>query len=243
MSDPNDPFLVTSPLGIKSVLRALVSQNTLVHMRLEQDAQAIITTLLDVHTEQKHIIVDAATDADFNQRLTQSPIAHFDAQVNGVRVQFRTDGQAQPYTFDQRDAFLLPYPDALRRLQRRDHFRIDVPVSSPLFCSLSLRTGQDVSLPVKDISAGGVALLDRNEVIVESEGSLLKNCTFELDDVGTVVVDLRIRRISHQLLGDGKATRVVACEFYQPAPADAIMVQNYIGRLERMLNARRRGFD
>lgn len=242
MSD-SDPFLVTSPLGIKSVLRALVVQQTLVHMRLENHSQAIITTLLDVSTDHGHIIVDAATDSIFNQRLMQTPTVNFDAQVNGVRVQFQTAGQARFYTFEQRDALWLPYPDALRRLQRRDHFRIDIPVSTPLFCETSLKTGKDVSLSVKDISVGGVALLDRNEDVLETEGSLLKNCTLVLDDVGTVVVNLRIRRISHQLLGDGKPTRVIACQFNHPAPADTIMVQNYIGRLERMLNARLRGFD
>lgn len=242
MSD-SDPFLVTSPLGIKSILRALVMQRTLVRMRLDNDHQAIITTLLDVSADHGHIIVDAAADSAFNERLIQTPTVNFDAQVNGVRVQFQTVGKAQFHTFEQRDALWLPYPDALRRLQRRDHFRIDIPVSAPLFCETSLKTGQDISLPVKDISAGGVALLDRNEDVQEPEGAVLKDCTFELDDVGTVVVNLRIRRISHQLLGDGKATRVIACQFDHPSPSDTIMVQNYIGRLERMLNARLRGFD
>lgn len=242
MSDSDDPFLVTTPLGIKSVLRALVIQKTWVHMRLDQHSQTTITTLLDVDPDQDHIIVDVASDANFNQHLTQASLVHFDAQVDRVRVQFHT-GQATPYVYEQRDALWLPYPGSVRRLQRRDHFRIDIPVTTPLFCERPLKTGQSLTLPVKDISAGGVALMDRKEEIAETEGALLRRCIFELDEVGSVEVNLRIRRISNQLLGDGKPTRVIACEFDHPAPADAIKIQNYIVRLERMLNARRRGFD
>lgn len=242
MSDSDDPFLVTSPLGIKSVLRTLMVQKSLVHMRLERHSQAIITTVLDVSSDQSQIVVDAATDANFNQRLIQAPEVHFDAQVDRVRVQFQT-GQAQPYMYDQRDAFLLPYPEALRRLQRRDHFRIDIPVSMPLFCNIPLKDKKVATLAVKDISAGGLALLDHNEDITDIVGAPLRQCSLDLDDVGTVVVNMRIRRISNQLLGNAKPVRVVACEFDHPATADVIMIQNYIGRLERMLNARRRGFD
>lgn len=242
MIDSDDPFLVTSQLGIKSVLRALVVQKTLVHLRLEQHGQAIITTLLDVDSEQDRVVIDAAASPAFNERLIRAPKLHFDARVDQIRVQFHT-GQATQCLFDQRAAFSLPSPNALRRLQRRDHFRIDIPVSTPLFCELPLKSGKNIVLPVKDISAGGVALLDRNEEFTQTEGAVLKQCTFQLDDIGTVALNLRVRRISNQVLGDWSLTRVVACEFVYPAQGDAIMIQNYIGRLERALNARRRGFD
>lgn len=242
MIDSDDPFLVTSQLGIKSVLRALVVQKTLVHLRLEQHGQAIITTLLDVDADLNRVVIDAAANPDFNARLLRAPRLHFDARVDQISVQFHT-GQATQCLFEQRDAFSLPYPDALRRLQRRENFRIDIPVSTPLFCEIPIKGGKNVVLPVKDISAGGVALLDRNEDFPLTEGALLKQCTFELDGVGTVTLNLRIRRVSNQVLGDWTFTRIIACEFVYPAQGDAIMIQNYIGRLERMLNARRRGFD
>lgn len=242
MSDSDDPFLVTSPLGITSVLRALVAQKTLIHMRLERNSQTIITTLLHIDSDQGRMIVDAAADDVFNQRLTKTEKVYFDAQIDRIRVEFHT-GQATPCTFENREAFWIPLPDALRRVQRRDHYRIDIPVSAPLFCEVRNNGDLVATLPVKDISAGGLALLDRNEEVKETEGSQLRQCVLELDDIGTVIVNLKIRRISNQLLGDAKPVRVIACEFDRPSPPNVIMIQNYIGRLERMLNARRRGFD
>ena len=242
MSHSDDPFLVTSPLGIRSILRTLVVQKTLIHMRLERHGQAIITTLLHVDDAHDHLIIDAAADATFNQRIAQAPRLHFEAQVDQIRIQFHTNA-AIPCVFEQRDAFQLPYPDALRRIQRRDHFRIDIPVSAPLFCTIPQKKDPDLVLPVKDISAGGIALLDREERMTQSEGSVLRQCVLDLDHVGPVTINLRIRRIEDRILGDDKATRVVACEFEALDRSDGIKIQNYIGRLERMLNARRRGFD
>lgn len=242
MNDSDDPFLVTSTLGITSLLRALMMQKILVHMRLDRHDQAIITTVLDVNPEQEHIIVDAAEDATFNERLTRTGTIHFDAQVDKVRVQFSTS-QARSQLFEDRNALCLPYPDALRRLQRRNHFRIDIPVSMPLFCDVSVKGGPALRLPVKDISAGGVALLDPGEAVTDENGDVLRRCSLELTDVGTVVTNLKIKRISKKTQSDSGAVRVIACEFDHLSAPGNIMVQNYIGRLDRLLNARRRGFD
>lgn len=242
MNDTSDPYLVTSPLGITSVLRTLVAHKTLIHMRPDRHPQAIITTVLDIDPEQKQFIVDAAANDIFNERLARASQIHFDAQIDKIRVHFRSS-QAQQLVFDKRPAFLLPYPDALQRMQRRHHFRIDIPVSTPLFCDVPLNAQRTVTLPVKDISAGGIALLDAEKSIDGTAGSVIKGCQLELTDIGTVMTDLKIRRISDHKTADDKSIRTIACEFDRPAPPDAIMIQNYIGRLDRLLNARRRGFD
>lgn len=243
MSEPNDPFLVTTTLGITAVLQSLKLQKSLVHMRLDNDNRAIITAVLDVNSHERWLIVDATDDAQFNQRLTGSPKVFFEAQIDRVKVQFSCAG-ATAILFEGREAFRLTYPEHLRRIQRRNHFRIDIPVTMPLLAQIPVIGGRTLKLPVKDISAGGVAVIDHNQELDVTVGAWLKQCTFELDDVGTVVTNLKVRRISeHQSEPGTTPVRVVACEFDHPSAAEAIMVQNYIGRLERMLIARRRGFD
>lgn len=242
MNNTDDPFLITSRLGITSVLRALMTQKTLVHMRPARTGQAIITTVLDVDPDQEHIIVDAAEDATFNERLARTGTIHFDAQVDRIRVQFSTS-QASHQVFENRDAFRFPYPDALRRLQRRNHFRIDIPVSMPLICDVRIKGGHTLMLSVKDISAGGLALLDPGKDVTDGVGDVLRRCSLDLDDAGTVVTDLKIRRISDPQTTDSATARVVACEFHHLSAPGNIIVQKYIGRLDRLLNARRRGFD
>lgn len=240
--DFNDPFLVTSALGIKSVLRSLMKQKTLVQMHLDNDSRTIITAVLDVDAGQNQFIVDAADDDNFNRRLAAVDKIYFKAQIDGVSVQFRCS-KATPIEFDNRPAFLLPFPDQLRRLQRRNHYRIDIPVSTPLFAQIPVMGGRILQIPVRDISAGGVALLDQKFELDVTVGAWLHNCTFDLDDLGTITTNLNVRRINEQKQADAKPVHVVACEFDHPGAAEGIMVQNYIGRLERMLNARRRGFD
>lgn len=242
MNNSDDPFLVTSSLGITSVLRALKKNKAMVHMRLDRYPQAIITTVLDFDPEQQHIIVDAADDDAFNQRLNHANAIHFDGQVDKIRVQFST-GPASNQIFENRSALRLSYPGTLRRLQRRDHFRIDVPVSIPLYCEIPVKGKPALILPVKDISAGGIAMLDHHDAVTDAQGATLRQCQLELGDVGVVVSNLKIRRIGKQAINESAAARVIACEFDQLSAPGSIIIQNYIGRLERFLNARRRGLD
>lgn len=241
MSNSNDPFLVTSRLGITSVLRDLMTQKALLHLRLDKHGPTIITTVLAVDTDGGKLVVDAADDT-FNQRLQQARELHCDAQLNRIRIQFST-GRAQALTFEQRPAFWLPYPESLLRLQRRRHFRIDIPASTPLFCELPVKEGQPLTLAVKDISAGGIALFDPDQKISGTPGDRLRQCVLELDGIGTVVIDLAIRRISTQVMGNTQGSQIIACEFDALPPQEGIMIQNFIGGLDRLLNARRRGFD
>jgi hypothetical protein len=64
-----------------------------------------------------------------------------------------------------------------------------------------------------------------------------------LPEVDTVVTNLRIVRAQDDVLPDGKERRQVGCAFVQLPNAMQILVQHYIGVLERNLNAKRRGFE
>lgn len=242
MNDHADPYQITSQLGMTAVFQTLKSQKSLVHMSIERNGLTAITTVLDTAPQHGQIIVDAATDEPFNQHLIAADIIHFEGLADKIRVQFST-GPAQPCTVQNRDALLLPYPAMLRRLQRRDHFRITIPVTMSLSCLVPADNGTALTLQVKDISAGGVALLDPDHIITGGPGTLLKQCIFELDDIGTVVTTIEVRRINPQHTTDTTPARLVACEFVHPDPKDKIMLLNYIGRLDRLLNARRRDYD
>src|SRR5690606_10979837 len=117
------------------------------------------------------------------------------------------------------------------------------PVSMPLICDVRIKGGHTLMLPVKDISAGGLALLDPGKDLTDGVGDVLRRCSLDLDDAGTVVTDLKVRRISDPQIAGSATARVVACEFHNLSAPGHIIVQKYIGQLDRLLNARRRGFD
>lgn len=243
MNDPDDPFLITSRLQIAALLRNMARKNVLLHMRMAEHGQALITTLLDVDPDHNALVVDAASDEAFNERIGRTQAVHFDATVERVKVQFSVAGPASAQLFDARAAFRLPFPEALRRIQRRDHYRIDIPVTHPLVCAIPTPSQGTVALRAKDISAGGIALLDPASELDTTAGTRYPDCELHLSDTETLAVGLAVRRVSMETVSDARPTRVIACQFLGLQGPGHIAVQHYIGRLERMLNARRRGFD
>ncbi|HLR12838.1 MAG TPA: flagellar brake protein [Burkholderiaceae bacterium] len=242
-ADHPDPFLVESPRGVLANLRAVVNQGTLLHMRLKSRPQALITTLLEVDGRSSHLVVDASADDAFNRRLLATGEVQFSTVIDGVRLQFDTMAPAQTIMHDGRQALQFPFPHALRRIQRRDHFRVDIPVSAPLWCQVPASEKTTETLRVKDISAGGLALFDPETLVDAGVGSRLEACTLELPDIGTITFTLTVQRVGTTSVPGGAATRILACQFHGLSPSHEIMVRNYIGQLERMLLARRKGFD
>lgn len=241
MGSTENNYSITSKLGIATVLRSIQSQNIMVHVSVGGYEQALITNILDINPDNATFIIDASSDKQLNIRLVRPGNIHFSAVVDRIRVQFSLKGPAKHLLFEQRSAYQMPFPEALQRIQRRDHYRIDLPVSTPLMLNASIEN-KTVTFKAKDLSAGGIALYDPNNQLSSEQGHLYKNCTLNLEDLGTINVTLMVKRIAQE--GDPtNPRRVVGCEFINLSNHDLIRVQNYLGRVERLINARLKGFD
>src|SRR5690606_8041776 len=131
-------------------------------------------------------------------------------------------------------------------VQRREYYRVDVPITEPASCTVTLAGDsgmKTIVLDIKDISAGGISVFDNAHALDNSLGTLYLDCRLELPEAGTVVTSLRVMRSQDERLNNGKETRLLGFQFFElPNPMNFI-VQQYIGKLERKLNAKRRGFD
>lgn len=244
MSDSKDPFLVTSKVGIANSLRSMAKQNTMVYVSKAGSDTGKISAILDVDTNRGVFILDYTSDKAFNQQLTRPGNLHFNASVDSVKIQFSLRDSARTIQFEGRPAYELKIPEEIYRIQRRQHFRIEIPVSSNVQLTTKDNANKVVSFKLRDISAGGLALFDTEDILTDAEiGKEYKDCTLLLEELGQVKTNLIVRRVSFQGANPDKKIKVVACEFSDMSNYDQITVQNYIGRLERQQNARRRGFD
>ena len=244
MDEIEDRFLVTSKIGIANTLRSMARQNVMLHVSKVGTDAGMISAVLDVDIKRGVFILDYTSDRMFNQHLTRPGNIHFSASADGVRILFSLDKPAKPTEFDGRPAFELVIPDSINRIQRREHFRIDIPISSPVAVVTQNHAESVVSFRIKDISAGGLALYDNDNNLPNAEvDKKYSGCKLQLEDLGSISTDLIVRRVSS--IGDNpsKKIKVVACEFSNLSNQDQIIIQNFIGKLERQQNARRRGFE
>jgi c-di-GMP-binding flagellar brake protein YcgR len=241
-----DPFLLTAPLEIRSILRTVRRHAALVRMYVKGNPDlSIMTTVLAFDEETGRVIVDCSPDNDLNQRLLKADHVIFDTQIDRININFTASG-LQACTHDNLPALSFPLPPAIRRVQRREFYRVDIPMGEPASCTIPIvepgKAPRRAVVRMKDISAGGVALLDPENQLPHESGVTLNDVRITLPEVGEVTVDLVVLRVHTVVLPNKKEIIELACKFGEISNASLMLIQGYIGRLERRLNAKRRGF-
>ncbi|HLV28224.1 MAG TPA: flagellar brake protein [Burkholderiaceae bacterium] len=241
-----DPFLITGELEIGAILRSIQRAAALLRMYPEgKPDHSIMTTILEYNADTRQLIVDCSSESEFNERLVKAPNVVFDTHMDQITIHFKAENP-QSTTHDGLPAFVFSAPKSLRRVQRREFYRVEVPVGEPATCTLLiLESGQQprrVQVKLKDISGGGVALLDPDNQLPRQSGITFENARLTLPEVGEAVVDLEVLRVHTNVLPNKKEIVELACRFKNIPNPTLMLVQGYIGRLERRLNAKRRGY-
>ena len=141
--------------------------------------------------------------------------------------------------------YVADLPETLLRLQRREYYRLQVPVTQPLECAIPQHHPDGETTyeryRVLDISGGGIALA------VQAENPTLRpyrefpDCLLYLPDGGPLSLRLMVKSLHSQLNQNGTESWRAGCQFTDlPRGADAL-IQRYIFRLERQRSARERG--
>ncbi|MFT0533783.1 flagellar brake protein [Castellaniella hirudinis] len=241
----DDPFAVSQKFEIQSLLQGLLEKRVLVRLDVPGHAVSVISTVLELDPKKGLVILDNASEDTINQQLLQAPSARLQGLLDRVMIEFH--GPMQPARQGGKPALAMPWPTAVRRIQRREFFRMDVPATHPATCVLyskGLPDGQ-ASFQLANISAGGLQLIDRtNQLASQPIGTFFDNCTLNLPDVGTLTVNLRLLRQDQLIQENGRPPlQLVACRFFNLASNRQITVQQYVGILERAVLARRWGAD
>ena len=216
-----DPFLITSPLAIRALLRSIQRHSSLLRMYISGNPdQSLITTILALDDSEQRVIVDCSKDTDFNERLTHARAVVFDTQLDQIHVHFVAQNIRQA-TYADLPALSFPFPDSVRRVQRREFYRVEIPMGEPATCVVTLanpgKSPRKVNVRMRDISAGGIALLDPDNVLPHEPGSTLKDAQLTFPEVGEVTVDLEVLRIHTTVLPNKKEIVELACKFARPS--------------------------
>lgn len=236
-------FTITSQREIVSLLRSIEEKRQLIRMLVHGGTGAIVTSILEVDNDS--IIMDSARDSSMNQRIIESDKVSFETTLDKIRILF-TSTQVTSCLKDDRPALRIAIPVSLIRLQRREFYRINTPISSPVRCIIPLqnKTVNDaVAVTLHDISCGGIAIFDDSKALDNTNGAVYKDCRIALPGVGTITTSLVVANSQEQTLLNDKKRRRIGCAFIELPNAMLNKVQRYIGNLERELNAKLNGLD
>ncbi|MBY0574399.1 MAG: flagellar brake protein [Undibacterium sp.] len=239
-TENQSPFQVESRREILSILRGFKDKAQFISMMINGGNDIFITSIVAIDDANNSVIIDSVPSQEAIQRLVEASSVFFDGLLDRISIQF-SSSRLQRTSFEGRPAFSMPVPSNLIRLQRRENYRINTPVSTPIRCQIpfEVEDKQEIrKFSLLDISCGGVALLDDNRIIDITTGAFYDNCQMDLPTVGLLEAKLEIRNWQDLTLLNGRTTRRVGCAFANLSSRTLATVQRYIMKLERERNAK-----
>lgn len=234
-------YLLNSRKEIRQLLSMLIDRRVLLTVHLP-DGGSFVTALLAVFDKDRRAVFDRSQSTDINQLLTTVPDVMFSAALDGVRIQFQMH-DIRNVRFEDSLAFWAPIPDQVLRLQRREFYRLAVPIAHPLPCTISHPAFAERMLRVRvlTISGGGVGLVAPLKTGDFSVGQIIQRCEIELPESGILRIQLEVRNLSKVRTAAGVEYLRIGCRFNEPSEPDITQVQRYIFKVERDRRARELG--
>lgn len=227
-----DQFSIHSKREIQFILKGIAKQDSQVALYYGNRETFILTTVLDV--DHNGFWLDASQNQKQNELIARSRLIYFVGVHQHVKVQFAAD-QIEIDEYDGLEAFFIPLPHSLLRIQRREHFRLSTPTVDPLKCSVPLDPKQPDhrrDYIILDISSGGIALACIENNLDLKEGKTYMDCRISLPG-GMINVSIQVKNIFPITKPTGDIIKRAGCKFIDLDGKVEIQLQRFITQLQR----------
>ncbi|MDR1424413.1 MAG: flagellar brake protein [Azoarcus sp.] len=241
--DNLEQYLLRGTRQVRQLLQELINARSLISIHLIPGGLSFLSTLLTFSEDEDWIFLDASPNETIHRRALESERMLCVTQLNKIRIQFRlVNGTEVP--IDGRPTIAASLPEEILRLQRRDAFRLQVPLSHELKCilpALQRKHGKELKrhsleAPVIDISAGGLSLEIPLAKTMPTVGDQINGCHLKLPN-DLIGINLEVRNHGRRILSDGKEILRLGCSFVALPVQAANQIQRYIYQAEREISA------
>lgn len=243
-SPDDSQYRVHSRREVISLLNNLMQRNQALTLLINHGPDSIMTLILDIDERNNTITIDAAKSNMMNELIIASNNLHFEALYNNIRLTFVAN-QAKAAINQVQAALIVPIPDSMVRLQRRNAFRVTTPITKPLRCIFKVAkpdgSSAAITANLSNISVGGVGLIDESLELDVTKGMIYKDCKLELSETTSISVNLEMRDSQQIKLPNGKVVNRFGCSFVGLPNQTEATIQRTITQLERNQNARASG--
>lgn len=224
-----DRYFLLGRMEILSVLNELIYRREQVTVSFNGGRESFLTLLLEARHDA--LIFDLSGDARANMLVEKSPSCLFVARLNGILVQFRTE-QVHRFFWGGSEAFWVPLPERVVRRQRRENYRILLPLAKPMMVKLYLEDGiVHGEWPAHNLSVGGLGINMQGAVDLE-QGQKIDRLNLVLPKQRAIVCSAVVRHVTflsdHQHISRYR----VGLGFSELAPAMGVAIQRYITQVE-----------
>lgn len=230
-------FLIRDRLEILFFLNALVRRGNLVTAYIDSGSLFFLTSILGIDDAANTLLLDAAATEEVNNQAGSARRITLVTSHDRVKMQIRI-GPARTIMHQGQPALLAELPNLVLRLQRREFFRLEPPLNSPLLCHVLAENldnrPKSFELMLADISGGGVSLIAlTGDIDYFPRDTLLKDCRLDITGEGVITANLRVRKVIELSTQSGHHSLRIGCEFVNLRGNYLAAIQRYITRIER----------
>lgn len=242
--DQYSKYMLQSKNEMMPVMRGLMDSVSQVTMFFNEGRDMVLTSV--VSCSDTGIVLDYGPSNELNRKAMEANKLFCVTQLDKVKIQFVLHGLGK--TEDSgRPAFKAAWPNSMMRLQRREYFRLTLPLTRPLKCTLTVSAPSGSKLPlecqVADISGGGMGLVGlRVDTPLEPDMELPLT-RLELPEVGIITGKLKICSVTEVTNRMGLKSKRAGCEFVALSGTMQTLIQRYIIKVERERKARETGMS
>jgi c-di-GMP-binding flagellar brake protein YcgR len=227
-----ESYTITFRREVVFYLRQLINDGERISVVFDEGRETVLTVLLDVDEEKNAIVFDWGGSESTNRRLLEANRIFFIAKPQGVRNQFITT-RVRETTYKNRPAFITDIPDTYVRLQRREFFRMLLPMTQRRPCTFKMPGAEKVwEMSVIDLGLGGAGLESPMESLPFEVGQILPQVRIDLGKFGRIEVDLEIRYAGSASRGNKQVSRL-GCHFVKLGRAQENELQRFITHVQR----------
>jgi flagellar brake protein len=226
----DDRYFLRGRMEILNCLNDVIRYRENVTVYFNQGKSHLLTTLLEAGVD--HLLFDLGGEESANRRLERAQGCVMVAMHHGIRIQFSTQEVPQRFSWGGTEAFSIPLPEKIVRLQRREAYRVALAVSKPVMARV---TGDDgillCELPIHDLSVGGIGMnaIGNTNLNVGDEIEV----SFSLAKGKPMHCRAQVRHITTMGRSGRQANLRVGLSFVDFPIALSAKVQRYILQVER----------
>ncbi len=243
---PNESdYLVRNNKRILEYLTDLYKGKCIISAHFGENNAAFLTAILDVDAKKNVLKLDTAPSELLNSQLLSSAKILFRTEIHGIKVSFSGKNIKKTRTTEG-TAFEMPLPTAIFWMQRRQFYRVKVPLAhAGSYCKILcrkeaesadspeiVRTGKFI---ITDLGITGFAFLNPDPSFADhfAEGKSFNECCLYLHEGSHSDINFIIKDITTTKLSTTTSQQRIGCLFTDVTPAFQSGIQRYMQDIER----------
>lgn len=226
-----EKYFLRSKGEIIQKLRLLAKSKSSITGYFSNGNEFFLTAIIDVLRDKNVIVLDISRDQELNKKITQSKRIVFKTKHLGVTAQFNIDS-IQTAKFQNRQFFACEIPSDILWVQRRNDFRVQIPMSNHATCQVKNDAGELNKYRIIDVSGGGIAIADEKFALKVEAGEEFKDASLIFNNELSCTANLTIQNTLPLNFASPGAGQRIGCSFQFLQADFAADLQRYINQLD-----------